>query len=93
MQFLGAISKTTVWSQFVPRQTIQCNSNPSLAPTTNAKETEVEWFYEYLQDLELTPKIDVLFIRDWNAKAGSQEIPELTGKFGLGVHNEAGKGL
>ena len=59
--------------------------------TSNAKKAEVEWFYEDLQDiLELTPKKDVLFIiRDWNAKVGSQEIPEVTGKFDLGVQNEA----
>ena len=64
------------------------------APTTNAEEAEVEWFYEDLQDLlELTPKKDVLFIiGDWNAKVGSQEIPGVTGKFGLGVQNKAGKG-
>ena len=57
------------------------------APTSNAEEDEVEWFYEDLQDLlELTPKTDVLFIiGDWNAKVGSQEIPGVTGKFGLGV--------
>ena len=61
------------------------------APTSNAEESEVEWFYEDLQDLlELTPKKDVLFIiGDWNAKVGSQEIPGVTGKFGLGVQNEA----
>ena len=60
------------------------------ALTTNAEEAEVEWFYEDLQDLlEVTPKIDVLsIIGDWNAKAGSQEIPGVTGKFGLGVQNE-----
>ena len=64
------------------------------APTSNAEEAEVEWFYEDLQDLlELTPKKDVLFIiEDWNAKVGSQETAELTGKFGLGVQNEEGKG-
>ena len=57
------------------------------APTSNAEEAEVEWFYEDLQDLlELTPKKDVLFIiGDWSAKVGSQEIPGLTGKFGLGL--------
>ena len=56
---------------------------------------EVEWFYEDLQDLlELAPKKDVLFIiGDWNAKVGSQEIPGVTGKFGLGVQNEAGQRL
>ena len=65
------------------------------APTSNAEETEVERFYEDLQDLlELTPKKDVLFITgDWNAKVGSQEIAELTGKFGLGMRNEAGQRL
>ena len=65
------------------------------APATNAKETEVEWFYKDLQDLwELTPKKDVLFtIGDWNTKVGSQEIPGVTGRFGLCVQNEAGKNL
>ena len=65
------------------------------APTSNTEEAEVEWFYEDLQDfLELTPKKDVLFIiRDWNAKVGSQETPVVTGKFGLGVQNEAGQRL
>ena len=65
------------------------------APTSNAEEAGVEWFYEDLQDLlELTPKKDVLFsIGDWNAKVGSQEIPGVTGEFGLGVGNEAGQWL
>ena len=65
------------------------------APTSNAEEAEVERFYEDLQDiLELTPKKDVLFnIGDWNAKVGSQETPGVTGKFGLGVQNEAGQRL
>ena len=60
-------------------------------PTSNAEEAEVEWFYEDLQEfLELTPRKDVLFIiRDWNAKEGSQEIPGVTGKFGLGVQSFA----
>ena len=63
------------------------------APTTNAEETEVEWFYEDLKDLlELTPK-DVLFITGDECKSRSQEIPGITGKFGLGVQNEAGKRL
>ena len=63
--------------------------------TSNAEEAEVEWFCEDLQDLlELTPPKDVLFIiGDWNAKVGSQEIPGATGKFGLGVQNEAGQRL
>ena len=62
------------------------------APTSNA---EVEWFCEDLQDLlERTPKKDIIFIiGDWNAKVGSQEIPQITGKFGLGVQNEAGQRL
>ena len=65
------------------------------APTSNAEEAEVKRFYEDLQDLlELTPKKDVLFIiGDWNAEVGSQEIPGVTGKFGLGVQNEAGQRL
>ena len=65
------------------------------APTSNAEEAEVEWFYEDLQELlELTPKIDVLFIiGDWNAKVESQETPEVTSKFGLGVQNKAGQRL
>ena len=65
------------------------------APTSNAEEAELEWFYEDLQDLlELTPKKDVLFIiGDWNAKVGSQETPGMTGKFGFGVQNEAGQRL
>ena len=60
---------------------------------TNAEEAEVEWFYDDLQDLlGLTPKKDVIFIiGDWNAKVGSQETPGVTGKFGLGIRNEAGQ--
>ena len=62
------------------------------APTSNAKEAEVEWFCEDL--LELTPKKDVLFIiGDWDAKVGNQETPGVTGKFGLGIQNEAGQRL
>ena len=65
------------------------------APTSNAEEAEVERFYEDLQDLlEITLKKDVLFIiGDWNAKVGSQEIPGVIGKSGLGVQNEAGQRL
>ena len=64
-------------------------------PTINAEEAEVSRFYEYLRELlELTSKNDVLFIiGDWNAKIGSQETPGVTGKFGLGVQNEAGQRL
>ena len=63
------------------------------APTSNAEEVDGKWFYEDFQDLlERTPKIDVLFILgDWNTKVGNQEIPGVTGKFGLGVRNEAGQ--
>ena len=69
--------------------------NQVYAPTSNAEEAEVEQVYEDLQDLlELTPKTDVLFIiGDWNAKVGSQETPGVTGKFGLGMRNEAGQRL
>ena len=65
------------------------------APISNAEEAEVEWYYEDLQDLlELTPKKEVLFIiGDWNAKVEIQEAPEVTGKFWLGVQNEAGQRL
>ena len=65
------------------------------APTSNTEEAEIERFYEDLQDLlEPSPKKDVLFIiRDWNAKVGSQETPGVTGKFGLGIGNEAGQRL
>ena len=65
------------------------------APTSNAEEAEVEWFYEDLQDLlELTPKKDIVFIIvDWDTKVGSQETPRVTGKFDLGVQNEGGPRL
>ena len=65
------------------------------APTSNTQEAEVERFYEDLQDLlELTAKKDVFFIiGDWNAKVGSQETPGVSGKFGLGIRNEAGQRL
>ena len=102
MQYLDAISKTTEWSlsfvprqTFVPRQIIQYTVIQVHAPISNTEEDEVERFYEDLQDLlELTPKKDVLFIiEDWNAKVGSQETSGVTGKFGLGVQNEAGQKL
>ena len=78
-----------------PRQTIQYHGNEVYAPTSNTEEAEVERFHEDLQDLlELTPKIYVLFvIGNWNAKVGSQETPGVTGKFGLGIRNEAGQRL
>ena len=73
----------------------QYHSNASLCPNSNAEEVEVERFFEDLQDLlELTPQKDVLFIvGDWNEKVRSQEIPGVTGKFGLRVQNEAGQRL
>ena len=69
--------------------------NQVYALTSKAEEAEAQQFYEDLQDLlELTPKKDVLFIiEDWNAKVGSQEIPRVTSKFGLGVANETGQGI
>ena len=74
-----------------------CNiGNSSLCPKPlMPKKVEVEWFYDNLQDfIELTPKKDVPFIiEDWNAKVGSQEIPRVTGKFGLGVANATGQGI
>ena len=78
-----------------PRQTIQYHGNPSLCPKQKAEEAEVEWLYEDVQDpIELTSTKYVLFIiRKWNANVGSQETPEVTGKFGLGVWNEAGQRL
>ena len=96
--------KCSTWMQSQERQNDLCcfqnkpfNSTviQVYALTSNAEEAEVERFYEDLQDLlELTPKKDVLFIiGDWNAKVGSQEIPGVTGKFGLGVQNQAGQRL
>ena len=93
MQYLEAISKTTEWSLFVSKAN---HSNITViqvyAPTSNAEEAEVEWFYEDLQDLlELKPKKDVLFIiGEWNAKVGGQETPGVRGTFGLGMQNETG---
>ena len=74
-----------------PRQTIHITVIQVYAPTSNAEEAEVERFHEDLQDLlELTSKKDFLFITEhWNTKVGSQEIPGVTGKFGLRVQNEA----
>ena len=91
MQYLDAISKTTEWSFCFQGKPFNVTVIQAYAPTSNAE--EAEQFYEDLQDLlELTPKIDVLFIiGDWNAKVGSQETPGVTGKFSLGVQNEAGQ--
>ena len=91
MEYLDAMSKTQNDLCLLPSQTIQYHDNPSLCPTNNGEEAEFEWFYEDLQDLlELTPKKVFLFIiGDWNAKVGSQEIPGVSGKFGLGVQKQA----
>ena len=93
MQYLhfGCNLKNDRMISALPKQAIQYHNNPSLCPNQNAEETEVERFYEDLQDLlELTPPKYVFFIiGDWNAKVGSQEITGVTGKFGLGAENEA----
>ena len=85
----------TEWSVCFQGKPFNITVIQDYAPTTNAKEAEVECFYDDLQDLlELPPKKDVLFIiGDWNAKVGSQEIHGVTGKFGFGVQNEAGQRL
>ena len=95
MQYLDAISKMTEWSLFVSKTNHSISVIQVYAPTSNAEETEVERFYEDLQDiLELTPQKDVLFtIGAWNEKVGSQETPGVTGKFGLWIWNEAGQRL
>ena len=91
MQYLDAISKTTERSVHFQGKPFNITVIQVYVPTRNAEEAEVERFYEGLQDLlELTYKKDVLFIiGDWNAKVASQETPGVTGKFGLGVQNEA----
>ena len=95
MQYLNAVSKMTEWSVRSQGKPFNITVLQVYAPTSNAVEAEVELFYEDLHDLlELTPKKDVLFIiGDWNGKVESQEIPGVTGKFGLGVPNEAGQRL
>ena len=95
MQYLDAISKTTEWSVCFQGKPFNITVIQVYALTSNAEEAEVEWFYEDLQDLiELTPQKDVLFIiADWIAKVGSQALPGVTGKFSLGVWNEAGQRL
>ena len=94
-QYLDAVSKMTEWFVWFQGKSFSIIVIQVYAPTSNAEEAEVEWFYEDLQDLlELTPKKDILFIiEDWNAKVGSQETPGVTGKFGLGIRNEAGQRL
>ena len=83
------------WYQFFQGKPFNITVTQVYAPNTKVKEAEVEWFCEGLQDLlELRPKKDVLFIiGDWYAKVGSQVISGVTGKFGLGVQNEAGQML
>ena len=95
MQYLDAISNDRMISVRLQGKPFNITVIQVYAPTSNAEETEVEQFYEYLQDLlELTPQKDVLFIiGDWNVKVGSQETPGVTGKFGLGMRNEAGQRL
>ena len=96
MQYLGATSKeNTMFSVHFQGKPFNIIVIQVYAPTSNTEEAEVEQFNEDLKDLlELTPQKDVLFIiGDWNAKIGSQEIPGVTGKFGLGVQNEAGQRL
>ena len=92
MQYLDATSKTTEWSVCFRGKPFNITVIQVYAPASNTEEAEAERFYEDLQDLlELTPKKDLLFILgDWNAKVGSQETPEVTGKFDLGIRNEAG---
>ena len=95
MQYLDAISEMTEWSIHFQGKSFNITVIQVNAQISNAQEDEVEWFYEDLQELlEWTRKKDVLFIiGGWHAKVGSQETSGLTGKFGLGVHNEAGKRL
>ena len=95
MQHLDAVSKMTVISVCFQGKPFNIIVIQAYAPTSNSEEAEIEWLYEDLQVvLELTPKKDVIFIiGDWNAKVGSQETPWVTGKFGLGVRNEAGQRL
>ena len=95
MQHLDAISKITESTLCFQGKQFNITVIQAYCPTSNTEEAEVEWFYEDLQDfLELTPKKDVLFIiGDWNAKVESQETPGVTGKFALGIWNEAGQRL
>ena len=96
MQYLDTISKMTEWSLFISKaKSFNITVIQIYALTSNAEEAEVEWFYEDLQDLlELAPRKDVLFIiGNWNAKVASQELPWVTGKFGLAIQNEAGQRL
>src|SRR5574339_106804 len=95
MQYLDALKNDRMISVHSQGKPFSITVIQVYAPISNAEEAEVERFYEDLQDLlELTPQKDVLFIiGDWNAKVGSQETPGVTGKFGLGIWNEAGQRL
>ena len=95
MQYLDALKNNRMISVRFQGKPFSITVIQVYAPTSNTEEAEVEWFYEDLQDLlELTPKKDVLFIiGDRNAEVGSQETPGVTGKFGLGMRNEAGQRL
>ena len=95
MQYIDAISNDRMISVHFQGKPFNIMVIQAYTPTSNAEEAEVEWFYEHLQNLlELTPQKCVLFITgDWNAKVRSQETPEVTGKFGFGVQNEAGQRL
>ena len=94
MQYLDAVSKTTEWSVCLQDKPFNITLIQVYAPTSNAEEAEVEWFYEDLQDfLEWTPRKDVLFIiGDWNAKGGSQETPGATANVALECGMKQGKG-
>ena len=89
MQYLDAVSKMTEWSVHFQGKPFNITVIQVYALTHNAKEDEVEQFYEDLQDLlePIPPKNFLFIIGDWNAKVGSQEIPGVTGNFGLGVQN------
>ena len=95
MQYLSATKKDKMVSVCFRGKPFNITVIQVSAPTTNAKEAEVAQFYEYQWHLlELIPKTDVRFITgDWNVKAGSEEIPRITAKFGIGVQNEAGPRL
>ena len=95
MHYLDAISKMTELALHFQGKPFTIRVIQVYVPTSNAEDAEIAWFYEDQQDvLELRHKKDVLFIiGDWNAKAGSQEIPGVTGKFGFGIQNETGHRL
>ena len=97
MQYLDAISKMTEWSLFIFKANHSiAQQSKSIPQTNNAEEAKVEWFYEPTRRSRTNTKKKkkILFIiGDWNAKVGSQELPGITGKFGLGVQNEAGQRL